>query len=71
MERPRRNHSATFKAKVTLAAIRGDRTLIELAEQFKVHPDQIGQWRTELLGSEAHAIHLANFCFPNDGFELS
>jgi transposase-like protein len=49
MKRPRRNHSATFKAKVALAAIRGDRTLVELAEQFKVHPNQIGQWRAELL----------------------
>ena len=35
MKRPRRNHSATFKAKVALAAVRGDRTLVELAEQFK------------------------------------
>jgi transposase len=49
MKRPRRNHSATFTAKVALAAIRGDRTLVELAEQFKVHPNQIGQWRVELL----------------------
>src|SRR5215207_8729565 len=49
MKRPRRNHSATFKAKVALAAIRGDKTLVELAEQFKVHPNQIGQWRAELL----------------------
>ena len=48
MKRPRRNHSATFKAKVALAAVRGDKTLVELAEQFKVHPNQIGQWRTEL-----------------------
>ena len=49
MKRSRRNHSPTFKAKVALAAIRGDKTLIELAEQFKVHPNQIGQWRAELL----------------------
>ena len=49
MKRPRRNHSATFKAKVALAAIRGDRTLVEIAEQFDVHPNQIGQWRAELL----------------------
>ena len=37
--RPRRNHSPAFKAKVALAAIKGDRALVELAEQFDVHPD--------------------------------
>ena len=47
--RPRRNHTATFKAKVALAAIRGDRTLAQLAEQFDVHPNQITQWRSQLL----------------------
>ena len=46
--RPRRNHSATFKAKVALAAIKGDKTLAELAEQFDVHPNQITQWKTQL-----------------------
>ena len=47
--RPRRNHSAEFKAKVALAAVRGDRTLSELASQFDVHPNQITQWKTQLL----------------------
>jgi transposase len=47
--RPRRNHSPAFKAKVALAAVRGERTLAELAEQFDVHPNQITQWRTLLL----------------------
>jgi transposase len=59
MKRPRRNHSATFKAKVALAAIRGDRTLVELAEQFKVHPNQIGQWRAELLERAAEVFATA------------
>ena len=39
--RPRRNHTAAFKAKVALAAIKGDRTLAELSEQFDVHPNQV------------------------------
>lgn len=49
MKRPRRNHSAKFKATVALAAIRGEKTLVELSEQYKVHANQIGQWRLELL----------------------
>lgn len=47
--RPRRNHSPACKAKVALAAIRGESTLAELAEQFDVHPNQITQWRSQLL----------------------
>ena len=47
--RPRRNHSATFKAKVALAAIQGEKTLAELAQQFDVHPNQSTQWKVQLL----------------------
>ena len=43
--RPRRNHSPAFKAKVALEAIRGERTLTQLASQYHVHPIQVGQWR--------------------------
>jgi transposase len=47
--RPRRNHTATFKAKVALAAIKGEKTLIELAQEFDVHTNQITQWKSQLL----------------------
>jgi len=49
MRRPRRNHSAQFKAKVALAALRGEKTLTELAEQFDVHSNQITQWRQQAV----------------------
>ena len=49
MRRPRRNHSPTFKAKVALAAVRGDQTLAQLAERFDVHPNQINDWKNQLL----------------------
>ena len=47
--RPRRNHTAVFKSKVALAAIKGDKTVAELAPQVDVHPNQIAQWKTQLL----------------------
>ncbi len=49
MKRTRRNHGATFKAQVALAAVKGDKTLAELAEQFRVHPTQITDWKQQLL----------------------
>ena len=51
--RPRRNHSAAFKAKVAIAAIKGDRTIAQLAEQFDVHPNQITAWKAQLEGGAA------------------
>jgi transposase-like protein len=46
--RPRRNHTPAFKAKVALAAVKGDRTVAQLAEQFDVHPNQITSWKAQL-----------------------
>ena len=46
--RPRRNHTPVFKAKVALAAIKGESTLADLAQQFDVHPNQITQWKLQL-----------------------
>ncbi|TFL17253.1 transposase [Jannaschia formosa] len=47
--RPRRNHSAAFKARVALEAVKGERTLADLAQQYDVHPNQITTWRAQLL----------------------
>ena len=52
-KRPRRNHTPAFKAKVALAAVRGDKTLAELAQQFDIHPNQITQWKAQLLDGAA------------------
>jgi transposase len=48
--RPRRNHTPAFKAKVALAAVKGDRTVAQLAEHFDVHPNQITAWKAQLEG---------------------
>ena len=58
VKRKRRNHSPKFKAKVALAALKGDRTLAELAEQFDVHPNQIQDWK-------ARVSHQAEHLFEN------
>lgn len=47
--RARPNYTPAFKAKAALAAIKGDKTMSELAEQFDVHANQIKQWRDQLL----------------------
>jgi len=49
LRRPRRNHTPTFKAKVALAAIKGEKTMAELVQEFDVHTNQIKQWKDQLL----------------------
>ena len=51
--RPRRNHSPAFKAKVALAAIKGEKTMVELAQEFDLHANQIKQWKDQLLEGAA------------------
>lgn len=51
MSRKRRTHSSALKAKVALAAVRGERTISELAQQFQVHPNQVQTWKKQLLSS--------------------
>ena len=60
MRRPRRNHTAAFKAKVAIAALKGDETLAALAEKFDVHPNQITQWKTQLLENATNVFATAS-----------
>jgi transposase len=48
-KRTRRTHAASFKAKVALAAIKGEKTLAELAQQYDVHPNQITAWKAHVV----------------------
>ncbi len=58
--RSRRNHSPAFKAKVALAALKGEETLAQLAERFDLHPNQITQWRSQLLEGAAEVFGPGN-----------
>ena len=56
MRNKKRNHSPKFKAKVALAAFKGDKTIAELSRQFEVHPTQITSWRKQLLENVQEAF---------------
>lgn len=58
--RPRRNHSAAFKAKAALEAIKGEQTLSELSERFEVHPNQVTQRKKKLLDSAPEVFASGN-----------
>jgi len=48
-KRPRRNHAPAFKARVALDALKGNQTIVELSERYQVHPNQITDWKKQLL----------------------
>ena len=60
--RSRKTYDAPFKSKVALAAVRGDKTLSELASQYAVHGNLISQWKRKLLGNIERV-----FTEPDDG----
>lgn len=62
--RPRRNHSAAFKAKVALVVVRGEKTAAESTHQFDMRPNQITQWRAQLLESASGAFGMTSEAAP-------
>ena len=54
--RPRRTHSATFKAQVAVAALRGDITIAEIAEYFEIHSNQVTAWKAQQLDRSSEAF---------------
>ena len=62
--RTRRNHSPAFKAKVVLAALKGEKTLADLAQHFDVHVKQITQWRSQLLDGATGVFEQGNTNSP-------
>jgi transposase-like protein len=53
MKKPRRNHSAAFKARIALEAIRNEKTVAEISAHHQVHPTQVSSWKTQLLENAA------------------
>jgi len=49
MKKPRRNHSAVFKARVALEALRGEKTVAEISAHHEIHPTQVSSWKNQLL----------------------
>lgn len=60
MARTRRRFDSGFKAKVALEAVRGLKTLSEIAQQFKVHPNQVTLWKKQLLAGAEQAFEGGN-----------
>ncbi len=56
MSNERRKHSPTFKAKVALAAVKGEETVAQLAARYEVHPGQIQPWEKVIVGRSGRRL---------------
>jgi len=66
----KKRHDAAFKAKVALEAVKGEKTLAQLAGQYGTHPNQIGQWRKKLLKELPALFSDKGNCLDKDHGEL-
>lgn len=66
----RRTHSAAFKARVALAALREDKTLAELAKEHEVHPNQITDWKRQLVAASSAAFERVGQAAPEPAPDL-
>jgi len=66
----RRSHDAAFKARVALEAIRGEKTIAQVAAEYGVHPNQIRQWRQKLLDELPQLFSDRRKSAEKDGEEL-
>jgi transposase-like protein len=64
MANKRKQYSAQFKAKVALAAIRGEKTVAELASQYEVHPTMINNWKRQLMEGASDVFESGNAAAP-------
>ena len=74
-KRARRNHPPAFKARVALAAVKEEKTLAELARHFDVHPNQVMQWKGQLLKGAARVFGagatVGKACAADNGIMVS
>ncbi len=70
MSRKRRNHSPDFKAKVALAAIKGDETLSELSKRFAINANLIVKWKKQLLENSAELFASGKGLAPDREAEI-